>query len=73
MEQASEFRACPTFLAIAEAQLGHSEEARNALAIRQRIRPLASVRDYRAEIDYMRDGPELDRVLDGLRKAGLPE
>jgi TolB-like protein/class 3 adenylate cyclase/tetratricopeptide (TPR) repeat protein len=72
MERAPEFRTCPTYLAIAEAQLGHLEKARDALALRQRIRPLASVRDYRASTE-MQDGPQLDRLLDGLRKAGLPE
>jgi adenylate cyclase len=72
IDREPEFRTCPTYLAAAEAQLGNLEEARKALTLRQRIRPLASVRDYRAESETM-EGPELNRLLDGLRMAGLPE
>lgn len=62
---------CPLYLAAVLGQLGRIEEAREALAIGQTFLPEPSLRGVR-DLDFL-PGPELERFVDGLRKAGLPE
>ncbi len=55
-------------------QLGRLEEARQAVAQLRRLVPDVSIASTRARVPYAtqsRDG--MERFLDGLRKAGLPE
>jgi adenylate cyclase len=54
-------------LAAAYAQAGKLDEAREALAEARRLNPKLTVK---WEIEH---GPGIPTVLDGLRKAGLPE
>ncbi len=72
VERAPDFWPCRTHLAAALGQLGRIDEAHQALQAMLRLHPLASVHEYVQQSDF-RAGPEYDRVLDGLRKAGLPE
>jgi tetratricopeptide (TPR) repeat protein len=55
------------FLAAAEAQLGHDAEAKSAMAEARRLNPQMTLKTTRAHM------PALPQVLEGLRKAGLPE
>ncbi len=55
------------FLAAAQAQLGNDAEAKSAMAESRRLNPRQNLKEYRA---YM---PAMTQVLEGLRKAGLPE
>ncbi len=59
-------------LAIAGAELGRAEEASAAVANMLRIDPTYTVRTF-AQSQPFRDAEVLQRHLDGLRKAGLPE
>ncbi len=72
VERAPDFWPCRTHLAAALGQLGRIDEAHQALQAMLRLHPLASVHEYVRQSDF-RAGPEYDRVLDGPRKAGLPE
>ncbi len=72
VERAPDFWPCPTHLAAALGQLGRIDEAQQPLQTLLRLHPFASVHEYVQQSDF-RAGPEYDRVLDGLRKAGLPE
>jgi TolB-like protein len=59
-------------LAAAYARLDRLEEARTALANFLAQWPGATVTTLRKRLPF-RSGPSLDIILDGLRKAGLPE
>jgi hypothetical protein len=64
-------------LVAAYGSLGRLDEARDAIAELKQRRPNASVQLYKrlqgiAESKITIE-PELQRILDGLRKAGLPE
>ncbi len=59
-------------LAVVYTEMGLEEQARGAVAEALRISPGASVAAYRKRLPY-KDPAELERFLDGLRKAGLPE
>ena len=59
-------------LAAAFARLDRLEEARAALARFLALWPDATVTTLRQRLPF-RNGPSFDMVLDGLRKAGLPE
>jgi adenylate cyclase len=72
MERAPERFDCPLYLAAALGQLGRIAEARQALAVGQKFLRRPSVGEVNVYGDY-RDGPELQRYLDGLRKAGLSD
>lgn len=61
-----------TTLAACHGQRGDSAGARDVLAKIRRINPDASIRWVRTIAVYRRDG-DLELMLDGLRKAGLPE
>jgi len=51
-------------------ELGRIDEARTDIQALLAIRPGATVSEARRVLDYM---PNLDRYLDSLRRAGLPE
>ena len=55
------------FLAAAEAQLGNEAEAKSAMAETRRLNPQMNLKTSRAHLFAM------PQVLEGLRKAGLPE
>lgn len=59
-------------LASAYARTGRLEEARGALGTFLSLWPGATVTTLRQRLPF-RSGPSLDLLLDGLRKAGLPE
>ena len=59
-------------LAAAYGKLGRLEEARTALANFLERWPGATAAMLRERLPF-RSGPSLDMILDGLRKAGLPE
>jgi len=59
-------------LAAALSYLGHGEKAAQALARARELRPELSSRDVAALYPY-EENAGLDHLLDGLRKAGLPE
>jgi len=59
-------------LAVANAELDRMDEARQAVADVLRIEPKATVTGYAVNQPF-EDAAVLDRVVDGLRKAGLPE
>jgi adenylate cyclase len=60
------------WLAAIYSELDHEEEARTAVAEILRISPRASIEFSRQSVPY-KDQAILERCLDGLRKAGLPE
>jgi adenylate cyclase len=59
-------------VASSSAQLGRIDEARSALAEELRLLPALTVEDVR-RVNTVTDPDFLERWLDGLRKAGLPE
>ena len=59
-------------LAVAFAELGREEEAHAAVENLLRIDPSYSLRTF-SECQPFRDAEVLDRHIEGLRKAGLPE
>jgi adenylate cyclase len=59
-------------LACAYAQLGQLEEARAAAAELLRINPGFTIEREKRFLVY-KDPKDLERDIDGLRKAGLPE
>ena len=59
-------------LAVIYSELGRDEEARAAVAEVLRISPEASLGLWRQRMPY-KDRAILERFIDGLRKAGLPE
>jgi len=60
------------YVAACHAELGHMEEARAHAALALEARPDFSVGDWGKRIPF-KDEADLQRFLDGLRKAGLPE
>jgi TolB-like protein len=60
------------YMAAALAQLDRLDEARAALTDAASTRGYASIEEIRKYDGYM-DGIEFDRLIGGLRKAGLPE
>jgi adenylate cyclase len=71
-ERAPDRLDCPLYLSAALGQLGRIEEAHQALAIAQGFLRRPSLREVNAYGDF-RNGPEFERLLEGLRKAGLPD
>ena len=59
-------------LAVIHSELGREEEARAEVAELLRISPRASLEDQRERMPF-KDQAVLERYLEGLRKAGLPE
>ena len=70
--RAPDFWPCQTTLVISLAHVGHMAEARSALARFRVLTGTSSIAEHlrRTEIQ---PGPERDRIIDGLRKAGLPD
>ncbi len=62
-----------TFLAAARALLGRQEEAAKAIADMLDKYPNSSVEYYRAREAYFRRPQDLEKLLAGLSKAGLPD
>lgn len=62
-----------TYLAAAHAQLGQTDEAKEALEGLLKIFPNLSIEYYRTRDAYFRRPEDLKRLLDGLTAAGLPE
>ena len=60
------------YSAASYAQLNRIEEARAQLAEWRRLRPLGSLLEY-ATNEPFKNPADLEHLLDGLRKAGLPE
>jgi hypothetical protein len=64
-------------LAAALAQLGRLEEARSAVKVGLALNPAFSISRARADWTSRSDDPTylagIEPVLDGLRKAGMPE
>ena len=68
----------PNFeLGFALTQLGRLDEARSAVRAGLALNPAFSISRLRATWTAMTDDPthlaQIDRVLEGMRKAGLPE
>jgi tetratricopeptide (TPR) repeat protein len=59
-------------LAVIYSELGRKEEAQAEVAEILRISPHASIEDQRERMPF-KDPAVLERILEGLRKAGLPE
>ncbi len=59
-------------LAASQAQLSESDKAQGALEEMLRLEPKTTIAHHRARLPY-RDETQFARLLDGLRKAGLPE
>ncbi len=64
--------ACNLFLAVIYGELGRKEEAQAQVAEVLRISPRVSVEGQRSRMPF-KDQAVLERFIDGLRKAGLPE
>ena len=62
-----------SFLAAARAFLGDQEAAAKTIAELLDIYPNVSIQYYRARDTYFRRPEDLEKLLDGLRKAGLSE
>ena len=60
------------YLAVAYAHLGRGEDARKEAALAVRLQPNFSITGW-ARTDPYRNPADLESILDGLRKAGLPE
>ncbi len=59
-------------LAVVYSELGRKEEAQAEVAEALRISPRASMEGQRERMPF-KDQAVLERFIDGLRKAGLPE
>lgn len=60
------------YVAACHAELGHMEEARTHAESALKVRPDFSIGTWSRGLPYKNDA-DLQRFLDGLRKAGLPE
>ncbi|RWO84560.1 adenylate/guanylate cyclase domain-containing protein [Mesorhizobium sp.] len=60
-------------LAAAYARAGRLNEARDAAVEARRAVPIVSVENFRVLYAHFRNGQDLERVLDDMRDAGLPE
>ena len=72
LERAAEFWPCLLVLVMALAHTGHIAEARAALTRLQQVRDIATIGDFLRTTDYQ-PSTERDRIITGLRLAGLPE
>ena len=63
---------CNLFLAVIYGELGWKEEAQAQVAEILRISPRASVEGLRERMPF-KDQAELERYVNAVRKAGLPE
>jgi adenylate cyclase len=53
-------------------QAGRIEEGRAAVAELRRVAPEMTIKSTRAQVPW-KDPADMERYLEGLRKAGLPE
>ena len=72
IQEISEFPGGHRILAASCAQLGRIEDARAALEEAARIMPDATIGSLSIQLPF-KDPAHLDRYMEGLRKAGLPE
>jgi TolB-like protein/predicted Zn-dependent protease len=64
----------PLFLAYTYEEAGRGEEAQNAVAELLKRKPKASIKGYeKSKVFPYKDPAEVKRILESLRKAGLPE
>ena len=63
----------PRTLAASYGDLGQIPEARAACEKFHQLLPHATIVQQRESLPYFRDTEVMERYLDGLRKAGLPE
>jgi adenylate cyclase len=61
------------FLAATYAQLGQLEDARGAAAEVLRVNPTYTIGGTQKRVSLFKHAEHLDHLVDGLRKAGLPE
>ena len=61
------------YLAAAQAQLGRIDEARVTLKDLSNHWPVLGIEYYRVRDSYYRRGADHERLLEGLRRAGLPD
>ncbi|WP_202329951.1 BTAD domain-containing putative transcriptional regulator [Mesorhizobium sp. L-8-3] len=60
-------------LAAAYARAGRLSEARAVAAEARRTTPLISIELWRVQYAHFRNGQDLERVLDAMREAGIPQ
>ena len=72
IQEIFEFPGGHRVLAASCAQLGRIADARAALEEAARIMPDATIGSLRTQLPF-KDPAHLDRYMEGLRKAGLPE
>ena len=72
VSRAPNFRAAHAWLAATYGQLGQLEQARTHVSEILRLEPGCSISRIRRLIVY-RNAGDADHLLDGLRKAGVPE
>lgn len=61
------------FLAATYAQLGRLEDARVEAAEVLRVNPKYSIRETQKRVSFFKRSEDMEHLVDGLRKAGLPE
>jgi adenylate cyclase len=61
------------FLAATYAQLGQLEDARAAAAEVLRVNPTYTIDGTQKRVSLFKHAEHLDHLIDGLRKAGLPD
>ncbi len=64
--------ACNLFLTVIQSELGRKKEAQAQMAEVLRVSPGASMEGQREKLPF-KDQAVLERYLEALRKAGLPE
>ncbi len=61
------------FAAATLGQLGRIDEARSMLVEAEKRNPKVSINTIRNTVDLLGPNSGMDWIIDGLRKAGLPE
>jgi adenylate cyclase len=61
------------FLAATYAQLGRSEDAQAESAKVMRLNPTYSIGGTQKQVSCLKRAEDMEHLVDGLRKAGLPE
>ena len=73
VSRAPNLRAGRVWLAVTYAQLGNIQQARAEAAEVLRIEPKWTIEGAQARLSCFKRTEDAEHVLDGLRKAGLPE
>jgi hypothetical protein len=63
---------CHSWLSVLYGESGRNDEARNEVTEMLRVTPGVSLEVIRQRLPH-KDQAVLERLLDGMRKAGLPE